>query len=109
MSSEFFAVIHSEAFLQFLWNSRKRLNSGFVECIVLPVVNSESNKITRFPFNMSAKATGLSHSENGVALPVTEASTVFHTDRAFAYGDCIRNFTTFVLGFALFMLPFENA
>ena len=57
---------------------------------------------------MSAKASGLSHSENGIALPVTEASTVFRTGRTFAYWRSVGNFAAFVLGFALFVLPFET-
>ena len=57
---------------------------------------------------MSAKATGLSHSENGIALPMTETGTVFRTGRPFAYGSGVRYFAAFVLGFALFVFPFET-
>ena len=108
MSSKLLAVVHGKAFLQPIGNSRKGLNGSFVECIVLPVVNSKSDKIARFPFNMSSKAAGLSHSENGITLPVTEASTVFRTGRAFAYRCSIWNFAALVLGFALFVFPFKT-
>ena len=108
MSSKLLAVVHGKAFLQLIGNSRKGLNSSFIESIVLPVVNSESYKEARFALNMSAEAAGLSHSENGIAFPVTETGTGFCACRAFAYCRSVGNFAAFVLGFALFVFPFET-
>lgn len=108
MSSKLLAVVHGKAFLQLIGNSRKGLNSSFIERIILSVVNSESNKITRLAFNMSTEAAGLSHSENGIALPVTEASTVFRTGGALTYRRSVGNSAAFVLGFALLVFPFET-
>ena len=102
------AVVHGETFLQLIGNSRKGLNSSFIERIILSVVNSENYKEARFALNMSAEATCLSHSENGIALPMSESGTVFRTGRAFAYWRSVGNFAAFVLGFALFVFPFET-
>ncbi len=42
-----------------------------IKSIILPVINSEGNQITRFAFSMSSETACFTHTKNGITFPMT--------------------------------------
>ena len=65
-------------------------------------------EIAAYMLNKRGAEGQTSHSENGIALPMSESGTVFCTGRTLTDRRSIRDFSTLILAFALLVFPFET-
>lgn len=105
MCCKFFPVIDSKTLFQLLRNGRKSFDRSVIESIVLSVIYSECNKISRFAFYICAKTACFPHTKNGITFPVP---IILSTGWTLANGRSIGDFSTIVFSFAFFMLSFET-
>ena len=105
MCRKFFSIIDRKTLFQFLRNGRKSSDRSVIESIVLSVIYSECNKISRFAFYICAKTACFPHTKNGITFPVP---IILSTGWTLANGRSIGDFSTIVFSFAFFMLSFET-
>ncbi len=77
MCGKFFTVIRGKAFLRLIGKSRESFNSRFSKRIILSVVNSESDKKSRFAFDVSTETTRLTFPEHSIAAYARRRSVQF--------------------------------